>query len=151
MNKMKRKTLIITLGIVLVVLCGCLVVSGFIAFRVLNDPSIQAGLKRITSDLSDMADLQQKVLKAYPAQGVEVNIRNGRILNVSLVNSPYNQLSSSQQRTKAQEIARFVKDNYGGMSRVDAIYITFVERQQSTLINTNRFWTYTFDTKTLPP
>jgi len=148
---MKRRTLIITTGIVLVALCGCLVVSGFIAFRVLNDPSIRSGLERVTSDFSDMIDLQQKVLKAYPAQEVQVNIRNGRILNVSLVNSAYNQLSSSQQRAKAQEIARFVKDNYGGMGKVDAIYITFVEQQQSTIFNTNRFWTYTFDPKTLQP
>jgi hypothetical protein len=145
---MKRKTLL-TIGSILGILICFGVILAWGIYSILNTPTIKAGLEKAGSEFSAMVDLQQKVAQTYQSGTVSVQIMNGNALNVSLVNSKFNDMTKTQQAERAHEIALFVKDNYTGKAKIEQITITFVKNNQVGPINTNWTYSYPFDVSEL--
>ncbi len=145
---MQRKTMII-IGVVVVLSLCCLGCFGVLAIRVINNPAFGSGLQQLTGSLRDMADLRSQLMTTYSIQTVEVRTVNGHILSISLTNSAFNNLASSEQEAKAKEVAQFVKDHYAEIKTIDTIQINLIEHTQVGIVYSNRFRTYNFDAATL--
>src|SRR5574339_957303 len=103
---MNRKTFLIAALFLAMICCGSLGVLGM--YSLLNHPAVKEGLQQGSNEFLAMLDLQQKLRQKYQCD-VGVQIMNGKILNISLINSEFNNLSGSQQAKKAEEVARFVR------------------------------------------
>jgi hypothetical protein len=145
---MNRTTKIIIGSILFIMLCG-IVVSVWGVYTIWNNPSVRKGIESAKSEFAAMMELREKILSTYPCQDVGVQIRNGTGLNITLVNSEYNDLSYSEQSEKAREIAVFVKNNYTGEANIQGIFITFTESAQSGPINTNLSSSFSFNVSEL--
>jgi hypothetical protein len=145
---MTRKTKIIVGIIIGITLCSLFI--AILGIYVLwNNPMIRKSVESAKNELTAMVDLREKILDTYPCQDAGVQIRNGTVLNITLVNSEYNNLSYSEQAEKAEEIASFVKNNYSGSANIAGIIITFTENAQVGPVNTNRFNSFSFDVSKL--
>jgi hypothetical protein len=140
---MNKKT-IITLGFILaMIIC----ISGSVAwgtYQVLNIPSVKKGLQTAGGEFNAMFQLRKQILETYQCQDVGVQLMNGDTLNISLINSEFNSLSSSGQSASAYEIASFIKDKYTGKAEITRIVITFVENNRIGPLNTNWSSSYSF-------
>lgn len=128
MGVIMNRKIVITLSVVVAVLfCGASVLGGLI-YLFLNNPSMGEGLKNVGIQLADMPEFQSRLTEAYPCDSVEVQITNGHILDVNMVNTGFLDLSESARQEKAKEIAIFSMKNYGSINTVDTIVITFTDR-----------------------
>ena len=141
---MNRKTLLI-IGSMLGVLLCCVVIAGWGVYSFLNNPEVKKGLEVAGEEMGAMVDLQQKVLQKYSCEDVGVQIMNGSSLNVSLINSEFNDMPSSQQADSALGVAQFVKDNYTGKATLTRIVITFVKNSRVGPLNANQFMSFPFE------
>lgn len=141
---MNRKVMLIAgsvLGILLC--CGALAIWGI--YSLANNPTIKEGLEIAGDELEAMMELRQKIAQTYTCEDVGVQIMNGNTLNISLINSEFDDLSQSQQADSAREVAQFVKDNYTGKAEIVRIVITFVKNAKVGPLNTNRTFSYPFE------
>ena len=145
---MNRKT-ILTIGFILGLISCLGVILAWGVYSILNTPTIKAGLDKAGSEFRAMVELQQKVGQTYQSGGVNVQIMNNNALNVSLVNSKFNELSEAQQAERAYEIALFVQDNYTGNAKIERITITFIKNSQVGPLSTNWSASYPFDVSEL--
>lgn len=79
----------------------------------------------------ELAALRGAVLEAFPAEHVSIRIRlgnrgSGSRLTLELVNPSLAAQGEGGWETKAEEIARFVHDQYAGIDSVEEIQIVFV-------------------------
>ena len=66
----------------------------------------------MTSDLSELIQLQAKMVKEFDEKNIEFNINNDKYLNISFVNSKYGDYESSKKEAKTDEIVKFINMNY---------------------------------------
>lgn len=124
---MNRKVVITLSAVVAVLFCGASVLGGLI-YLVLNNPSIGEGINNIGNQLADMPELQSRLAKTYPCDSIEIQITNGHILDINMVNTGFLDLTESTRQVKAKEIAIFSMKNYGSINTIDTIVITFTDR-----------------------
>jgi hypothetical protein len=141
---MNRKTILI-IGSILGVLLCCAAIAVWGIYSFVNNPSVKEGFQIAGDELQAMLELRQKVAQTYPCEEVGIQIMNGNTLNVSLVNSQFNDLSTAEQADKAREVAKFVKTNYTGKANVVRIVIIFVKNAKVGPVNTNSSFSYPFD------
>lgn len=145
---MKRKTWLIAGSVLGILICVGAAV-GWGVYSLMNNPSVKKGLETAGVEFKAMVDMQQKLAQTYSCQNVGVQIMNGDTLNISLVNSEFNDLPSSQQTDKARDVAQFVKDNYKGQAKIVRIVITFAKNTRVGPVNTNLTFSYPFDVSEL--
>lgn len=141
---MNRKVLLIVGSILGLLLC-CSAVAVWGIYSLANNPSVKEGLQVAGEELEAMMELRQKVAQTYSCEDVGIQIMNGNTLNVSLINSKFNELSQSQQADSARDVAKFVKDNYTGQAEIVRIVITFVKNTKVGPVNTNQTYSYPFE------
>lgn len=141
---MNKKTILIAGSMLGMVLC-CVAIAGWGIYSFLNNPEVKKGLEVAGEEMGAMVDLRQKVLQKYSCEDVGIQIMNGSSLNVSLINSEFNDLSNSQQTDSALDIAQFVKDNYTGKATLIRIVIIFVKNSRVGPLNANQFMSFPFE------
>ena len=147
---MRKRNITVALSAVALLSVICILAIGGLAYWALNNPEISASLKQFNSSVSGMSKLQQEVIAAYPADSVQVGVKNSHLLTVSLVNSSANKLSRLEQKAKAQEIALFAKNHYDYMNGIDTIVVAFVQQDGSFGFSTNLTNNYVFKLSDLP-
>ena len=89
-----------------------------------------AGCSRETVQaVADLVPLQRKLEAEFGASSLEFDLHDETTLGVTLVDSPANGLSWSQQAERAREIAESVCQTYGSMGRYDWVRVAFETRQ----------------------
>ena len=144
-----NKKTVITLGSCLVVIICVGVIVAWGTYQVLNIPSVRKGLQTAGGEFNAMLQLREQILERYQCKDAGVQLMNGNTLNISLINSEFNELSSSEQSASAYEIALFIKDNYIGKAGITHIVIAFVQNNRIGPLNTNWTSTYPFDVSEL--
>ena len=145
---MNRKTILIAGSILGVLLC-CGTVAAWGIYSLANNPSVKKGFQVAGEEFQAMVDLQQKIRQTYNCNNVGVQIMNGNTLNISLINSEFNNLSGSEQAEQAREVAKFVKTNYKGKAEITHIVITFTQSIKAGPVNTNSSFSYPFEVSEL--
>ncbi|HEX2996203.1 MAG TPA: hypothetical protein VHP14_15360 [Anaerolineales bacterium] len=145
---MKRKTWLIAGAVLGILLCVGVAV-GWGVYSLMNNPSVKKGLEAAGVEFEAMLDLQLKIAETYTCEDLSIQIMNGNTLNVSLINSGFNELSPSQQVNSAREVAQFVKENYTGNIEFDRIVIIFVKNAKTGPLNTNQSFSYPFEVSEL--
>ena len=141
---MNRKTTLIVGAVLAVALC-CVISAGIGIYSFLNNPEIKKGLEVAGEEMGAMFELREKMLQEYSCEDVGVQIMNGSSLNVSLINSEFNDLPNSQQADSALGVAQFVKDNYTGKAALTRIVIIFVKNNRVGPLNTNQSISFPFE------
>jgi hypothetical protein len=115
--------------------------------------AINAGCsQQMRETLSEMQDLQRTVSQRYQNEGVGINLMNGTVLDIALVNSSYNGLDQQAQRQIAKEIASWVNTQYKGNHKLSNIVITFVNHKSYFfVINVNETRSYNYKISELSP
>ena len=141
---MNKKTITLLTSVLGIVVC-CTGIAIWGIYSLVSNPTVKEGLKQAGDEFNAMADLRKKVHDTYASEDVGVQLMNGTVLNVSLINSEFDQLSTAQQNDRAREIAQFVKANYTGKARITGIVISFVAKTQAGPLNTHSSSSYPFD------
>ncbi len=145
---MNRKTFLIVGSILGVLLC-CGAVAAWGIYSLANNPSVKKGLEVAGDELQAMMQLREEIRQTCTCEDVGVQIMNGNTLNISLINSEFNDLSTSEQGDKAREVAKFVKANYTGNANIVRIVIIFVQNTKVGPVNTNSSFSYPFEVSEL--
>ena len=94
--------------------------------------------------------LRSQVVETFHLSDVSVNLRNGRHLTVSVVNSPLNRLSKMKQREKARQIAAFVAKSYKPKDTLESVSVVFAAGKSYFIFSyTESSETYRFETAEL--
>jgi hypothetical protein len=79
--------------------------------------------------LSELQQVQQKVVEAAGTNNVNVNLNNGKYLQIKLVNTPFKDLPAGQKSAKAREIAQAAYRGYSKASELEQVSVVFVVQQ----------------------
>ena len=80
---------------------------------------------QIISTFGNLFELQNAVVKVVEAEDVGVNIHNGRVLGITIVNSPLNNSTSELRKTSADQIAAIVYKKYENRDVLKQVYVVF--------------------------
>jgi hypothetical protein len=138
-----RRTKVILAVIGLMLVC-CLAVEGVAVYRMVNTPSFRQAFSQVSGDLIAMSDLQQEVRAQFPAESVSINITNGKILTVSLINPSDLDASASGQKEQARQVALYVKAHFQEIQKIESIRITFVKQKSISFFSASQSFTYIF-------
>ena len=102
-------------------------------------------VSRAAAMFNDLQSARAAVMAVVPGADVQINLMNGRFLNIVLVNSQLGKLPDDQRKAKAREIAGVAYRGYPTRSSLEAITVTFsvnvdaVVLRYSNATNTFRF------------
>jgi hypothetical protein len=80
--------------------------------------------------LSELMQVQQKVVEAAGTNNVNVNLNNGQNLQIALVNTSLKDLPAGQKSAKAREIAQAAYRGYSKASELEQVSVVFVVQQR---------------------
>jgi len=80
--------------------------------------------------MGEMMALQQKLAQEFNTQNIGIKISNGTHLAVTFQNSPISQLTNDEQKSKARQVAIFVRDHYGGYGKLSTVSVAFIQHKQ---------------------
>ena len=96
--------------------------------------------------LSEVSAFRNELIKEYKEQDINVVIQNSRTLDISFINSSFNNLGEQERANKAREIARFAKNHFASIDSVDKVWVSFVIAKNYIIFNyTNSVGAYLFD------
>jgi hypothetical protein len=75
------------------------------------------------------------VASAVPGAGVQVKLMDGRLLDVTLVNSGLGELPTDRREAKAREVAGVAYRAYPSRSSLEAVSVTFAINVRAAVIN----------------
>lgn len=75
---------------------------------------------------SEVSALRAALIREYRHRNVKVVIQNTNVLGVTFVNSPLNGSTAAERSRMAREVARFARDNYTSIGKIDRIWVSFV-------------------------
>jgi hypothetical protein len=124
---MKTKQLNIVIILILACLALCVIsYCGIFIYGLSKDP--QLSFKNYGKQIVDSQPLKVKLLEMFPSDDIVVEITNGHILVINMINSGDLKSTEVERRQKAWDIAGFTKDNYRSIDSIDLITINFIER-----------------------
>ena len=88
--------------------------------------------------IKDMKPLRKAVAASYQQDNVEVGVFNGNILVVVLDNSPFIDLPESERHQKEKELAKFARDHYDSIDKIDKINIGLVSENNYLILRYTR-------------
>jgi hypothetical protein len=118
---MKRKGILIGAGVL--GLLTCVVIWGLAALSIARNPAVSQALQKTSEQLSALPPLQADLLKNCDCERVSVQVMNGHVLQVALVNTRYYDLSDPERGDRARSVAVFVAGDYKDMQTIDVIAI----------------------------
>jgi hypothetical protein len=77
----------------------------------------------------DLLVVQSQLVKTLGYNEIRVNLNNGHLLNIGVVNSPLNDLPADRKKGKAIEIARLAYNAYPSRSELRGVSLTFAIRR----------------------
>lgn len=96
------------------------------AILMLSLPACQDMLK----GMGEMMALQQKLAKEFNTENVGIKITNGTHVGVTFQNSQMANLPTSEQESKARQIALFVRDHYDAWRDLSTISVVFIQHNR---------------------
>lgn len=147
MKKEKKAKIIVI--VIIAILALCIVGTTVLTLFVVKNPLISSRLGQFRSDLGAMFDLQKQLNSTYPAEGIEVEIQNGHVLVISLINPESIPITDENREEKAKEIAKFTWENYAQNHSIDGIEIIFIEQQNVLIVEMHQTYSYYFDAESL--
>ncbi len=78
-------------------------------------------------ELGELLSLREGTAQAFHTSGATVNIKGGQFLTVTLLHPPAWELSDSEQRDFARQVAQYVRDTYTGYERLESVSIRFAK------------------------
>ncbi len=100
--------------------------------------------------IKEMFALRQKIIKEYKSANVDVALKNFNSIDVSFINTSFNELTKAERERKAHEIARFVKDAYSRIDDINEISISFVIYKKYIIVEyTENLDTFSFKTSAI--
>src|SRR5579859_6373162 len=102
----------------------------------------------LAQEFADMSSLHDQLVQNYHHNDIDVRITNGNRIDISFVNSGFNNLPThAEKQARAREIAQFVKDRYAGISHIDTITVSFTVHIDIIVFQyTNNLDTFSFET-----
>jgi hypothetical protein len=91
---------------------------------------LQFGCKEVLKDLDELVALQDTLMKKYKVKDVEVKLKNENHLEVSFVNSTYNDSTEEQMKENAYAIKDFIRTVYHS-DNIERISVGFVKSNKS--------------------
>ena len=80
--------------------------------------------------MGEMMALQQELAEEFNTQKIGIKITNGTHLAVTFQNSPIAELTKVEQKSKARQVALFVRDHYDGYGKLSAVSVAFIQHKQ---------------------
>jgi len=80
--------------------------------------------------MGEMMALQQELAEEFNTQNIGIKITNGTHLAVTFQNSPIAELTKVEQKSKARQVALFVRDHYDGYGKLSAVSVAFIQHKQ---------------------
>ena len=99
--------------------------------------------------IAEMHSLQRDVQNAFAVDRVELTRTNAE-LEVKLVNSAH-PLSSESRKTRAQQVAEFVRDHYSSYWSLDEVRVEFAQETRAGLVKRSKSVSFVFPTSDLGP
>lgn len=106
-----------------VLLCFCLTVT--------------MSCTEMVRDFGKMGELQSALSKKYKTNSINVNIRNGKYLTVSMINTHYNDSLPNVKQRIAYEIGAIVIKIYKSDNKIGAGSVAFVKNNDYGIVNTS--------------
>lgn len=85
--------------------------------------------KGLLNDLSQIAQLRNQLIKEFHEQNINVGLQNSAALNITFVNSPFNERPPEERARRAQETALFIKRHYAGIDRLERMSVSFLRNE----------------------
>lgn len=89
-----------------------------------------SGCQDMFKGMGEMMALQQKLAQEFNTQNIGIKISNGTHLAVTFQNSPIAELAKVEQKSKARQVAIFVRDHYGGYGKLSTVSVAFIQHNQ---------------------
>lgn len=83
------------------------------------------GVQKAKVMFGDLLVVQSQLAKALGRDDIRVNLNNGHLLNIGVVNSPLNELPTEQKKAKAIEIARLAYNGYPSRYELTGVSVAF--------------------------
>jgi hypothetical protein len=99
--------------------------------------ALTASCAEMVKDFGKMEELQNALSKKYKTGNININVRNGKYLTVSIINTPYNDSLSSVKQRITYEIGEIVFKVYKSDKKIEAGYVAFVTNNDYDIINTS--------------
>lgn len=138
MDMNKKLAILLALGTLGFFGCIALCMGVFI-YGLLQDPNLS--FNHVREQLASLPDMKSKLEEQYPKAAVELEVSNGHVLHVRMINSGHLKLSETKRREEAVKIGKFIVNNYRSIDTIDMIVIDFVERI-SMMFSVEKFLTY---------
>lgn len=102
------------------------------------------GCGELGATFGDLIGLQQALTAEYGGSSFEMTIVNGNVLEISMGNDEIFALEEEAFDAKAEEIALFIADNYGGIDKLDRIELSVEVQSNVGIVNVSRYRSVTF-------
>jgi hypothetical protein len=83
------------------------------------------GVHQLAGTLQDLQKVQADLAKALNYDQIRVNLINGDVLQLAVVNSPWNELPADRKQAKALDIARLAYNSYPSRSALHSVTVAF--------------------------
>ncbi len=139
---MNSKTIFGIVAISLLGLC-CIAVAGLSIYSIVINPQVKQGLESFNEQMKSLLELQSKVAETYSCDSVQVNINNGHILGITLINPDVEKFPTEQWSQKSKEVAVFVLQNYKSIDTIDTIIINITQQiKVGITVSSSQSYTY---------
>ena len=105
--------------------------------------------KEMRADLRELSRVAREAKTFFSAEDAGLNLVNGRVLVLSLVNCAAGLLPDAERQYAAHEAALWTKRNYKQSIKLESISVVFVERHSFLIFNASSSQAYQFPVKEL--
>jgi hypothetical protein len=85
--------------------------------------------KKTAGTLGELQVVQREVARSLGHPDVRVNLSNGRLLSISVVNSPFGTLPEEERAARALEVARVAFRGLRSRASLERVTVLFVEKK----------------------
>jgi hypothetical protein len=81
---------------------------------------------RAKATFAELLAVQRAVQQRAGSSPVNINVMNGSILTVSILNTPFHDLPTDRKQAQARELAKVAFDAYANRARLQRVVVVFV-------------------------
>jgi hypothetical protein len=87
------------------------------------------GVHQVMGALQDLQKVQAELAKTLGSNEISINLLNGSVLSIAVVNSPWKDLPAAEKKAKALAIARLAYSSFPSRSALTAVSVSFAIHQ----------------------
>ena len=87
------------------------------------------GVHQVVGALQDLQKVQAELAKTLGYNEISINLLNGSVLSIAVVNSPWKDLPAAEKKAKALAIARLAYNSFPSRSALTAVNVSFAVHQ----------------------